>query len=197
MPGPAITVTIVGMNADILALQKRLDALERANRRMRFLGLLALVLVAVGCSLGRGPTRALEAEQFILKDANGETRGGMLVTADGPALEFYDSNRTLRLTLGVFRNMPNLTLKDGNGTGTAVLADAPTGPGLMLYDRTGNPRAQFDVGRSGPRLFVVDDKGFSTTIGSYLTGDPAKDDKLGAASVVLASKGLGVLWHAP
>jgi hypothetical protein len=189
------------MNSDILALQNRMTLLERANQRTRYFGVAALILaigsIAVLLSAqGRNP-RALEAERFILKDAKGERRGGMLVTTDGPALEFYDSNRTLRLDLSVFRNTPNLTLKDANGTGTAVLADAPTGPGLMLYDRSGNPRAQLDVGKTGPRLYVEDEKGFSATVGSYFTGDPATDEKLRAASVVLSQKGLGVLWRVP
>jgi hypothetical protein len=93
--------------------------------------------------------------------------------------------------------MPNLTIKDANGTGVIVLGDVPTGPGLMLFDRSGAPRAQFDVGDSGPRLYLEDAKGFSTTVGSYFTGDPAKDNKATAATIALASKVLGVFWSAP
>jgi hypothetical protein len=185
------------MHEDMATLQQRVDSLEMANRRLRIGGLIALVLLGIGCTLAQRSPRTLEADRFILRDAKGDIRGGLTVGPNGPALELYDSNRTLRLTLSISKGIPGLTLKDANGTGTVVLADVPSGPGLVLYDRAGNPRAQFDVGTSGPRLYVEDDKGFSTTIGSYFTGDPAKDDKLRAASVVLASKGLGVLWHAP
>jgi len=185
------------MDPDIQALQKRLNMLEKANRKMRYLGFALILGTVVLFSAQCRNSRILEAERFILKDAKGETRGGMLLTADGPALEFSDSNRTTRLILSVFRNTPNVVVKDANGTGVVVLADVPTGPGLMLYDRSGNPRAQLDVGNSGPRLYLEDAKGFSTTVGSYFTGDPVTDNKLNAASVVLAAKGLGVFWSAP
>jgi len=186
------------MDSDIQALRRRLDILEKANRRMRYLGVAALTLATVVLlsAQSRNP-RTLEAEHFILKDAKGKMLGGLLATDDGPALEFYDANGTLRVNLSVFHGVPNLTLKDANGTGTAIFADPPSGPGIMLYDRSGNPRAQLDVGKSGPRLYLQDEKGFSATVGAYFTGDPAKDEKLRAASVVLAQKELGVLWRVP
>ena len=183
---------------DIAALQSRLEKLERANRWMRLFGITALILGAVALLLNQNrKSRVIEAEQFILTDGKGEKRGGMIVTPQGPALEFYDSNRTLRLNLSIFNDSPNLTIKDARGTGIAILADVPTGPGLMLYDRNGDPRAQLDVGKEGPRLYMEDEQGFAVTVGHYLSDEPAKTSKLNAASVVLSKKNLGTFWHAP
>jgi len=186
------------MDMDIAAMQARLERLEKANRRMRLIGITALLLGAAALLLNQNrKSRVIEAEQFILTDDKGEKRGGMIVTSQGPALEFYDSNRTLRLNLSIFNDSPNLTIKDARGTGVAILADVPTGPGLMLYDRNGEPRAQLDVGKEGPRLYLEDDKGFVATLGHYLSDDPEETSKLNAASVVLSQKNLGAFWHAP
>ena len=187
------------MDTDGSAIQTRIEKLERANRRLQLAGAALLIFGAAGLMWMNRYSRnqVIEAQQFILRDASGQTRGGLIVTADGPALEFYDASQKLRLNLSISGDMPNLTLKDGNGTGVLVLADVPAGPGLMLYDRSGNPRAQLDVGKSGPRLYLEDERGFSTTVGSYFTGDPRTDEKLKAASVVLSQKDLGVLWRAP
>src|SRR4051812_31156729 len=111
-------------------LEMRLAILERSNRRMRFTAIAAALILPAGVLLGlqgAGP-RTIEAEQIILRDAKGVTRGVMRVNGDGPALDFYDSNKPLRLVLSVVKDIQNLPLKTPNGTGTAVLADAPTGP---------------------------------------------------------------------
>ena len=190
------------MEADIQMLESRLIAIEQAHLRLRRIAVLSVVVIAgialliVQFAQNRTP-RILEAERFILKDAKGEMRGGILMTPDGPSLQLFDSNHTLRLLLSVSGNQPNLTLKDANGIGVLIVADVPTGPGMMLYDRSGNPRAQFDVGSAGPRLYLEDAQGFSTTIGNYFTGNPATDQKLNAASVILGSKSLGAFWRAP
>jgi hypothetical protein len=187
------------MDTDVTTIQARIEKLERANRRLQLAGVAVLILAAAGLLSANRHSKSeiIEARQFLLRDARGQARGGLIVTAEGPALELYDASQKLRLNLSISGDMPNLTLKDGNGTGVLVLADVPAGPGLMLYDRLGNPRVQLDVAKSGPRLFLEDEKGFSTTVGSYFTGDPKTDEKLRAASVVLAQKDLGVLWRAP
>jgi hypothetical protein len=73
------------MDVYIVALQSRLEKLERANRRMRLLGITALILGATALLLNQNRKgRVIEAEQFILTDGKGEKRGGMIVTSQGP-----------------------------------------------------------------------------------------------------------------
>jgi hypothetical protein len=109
-----------------------------ADRRRTWLCFAVSTAIALAALWGHyRKNGVVEAERFVLKNDKGETRGGMVVTSQGPGLEFYDSNGTLRLNLSIFNDMPSLTIKDARGTGVAVLADVPTGPGLMLYDRNG------------------------------------------------------------
>jgi hypothetical protein len=185
------------VDVDIFALESRIEKLENSNRRMRLFGIIALIAVTYALFLSQGrKSRLIEAEQFALVDDKGNQRGGMTVTSQGPALELYDSNHTLRIALSIFNGSPNLTIKDDQGRGVAVLADVPSGPGLMLY-QDGEPRAQLDVGKEGPRLYLEDERGFAATIGNYFSDDSTKNAKLTAASVVLSQKNLGTLWHAP
>ena len=178
--------------------ESKFKQLERANLRTRLLLIAVLALGVAGWLFPlTSRDQIVEAQQFIVRDAKGDKRGALAVTADGPVLEFYDSNHTLRLVLSLLNNMPNLVMKDASGTGVLALADVPTGPGLMLYDRNGEPRAQLDVGREGPRLYLEDEKGFATTVGNYVSNDPEQSRKLTAASVILSNKELGVIWHAP
>jgi hypothetical protein len=80
--------------------------------------------------------------------------GGLVAGSEGPALELYDGNDTMRVVISLVGGMPNVTLKDASGTGRLALGIVPTGPGLTLFDERGAPRVQLDVGREGPRLYV-------------------------------------------
>lgn len=193
------------MVTDTQGLWVRLEKLERTNRRMRRVGLVLLALVVlVSCGMEATHSRTVEAEQFVLKDSNGRTRGIMEVTAEGPSFKFYDANQKVRLALSVFHDMPGLALFGSKEKNAAVLAVVPTGAdlkgpetaGLMLYDLQGNARAQLDSGVEGPRLYLEDEKGFSATVGSdYSPVYPGR--KRIAASVILSQKDLGDIWHAP
>jgi len=191
------------MATDTQDLRTRLEKLERANRRMRGVELVMLALVLVSCGIGATHSRMIEAERFVLKDANGKLQGAMFVGPDGPALEFYDGNQKLRVRLSVFHDMPNLTLHSSKDNAASVaLAVVPTGADLkgpetagLMLNFDGRPRAQLDVSIEGPRLFLKDENGYSATVGSYYsTAHPGR--KFSAASVVL-QKDLGVIWHTP
>jgi hypothetical protein len=41
----------------------------------------------------------LKAQQFVLVDSNGQTRGGLVFGPNGPTLELYDSQKTLRVLI--------------------------------------------------------------------------------------------------
>lgn len=63
------------------------------------------------------PEKAVEAEKFVLRDANGRSRAVLTVSADGS---------------------PVLALSDQDGTTRATLAVSADGqPGLALYDEDG------------------------------------------------------------
>ncbi len=105
-------------------LAQRVEKLEKANRRLKLAGVLVLALV--GCLLLLGvasPKRTVEAEEFILRDANGELRVNLSMTAEGPALIFVDANRVTRVVLmAMVAEAPALFLYDANGK---VIFSAP------------------------------------------------------------------------
>ena len=187
--------TFDGMN-----FEERLRRLEKQNQQLKLLAkfLLLILTPALLVTCRNEQPSTVKAQQFVLVDASGQTRGDLIVGSDGPALELYDSNKTLRVGLAVLGDMPTLTLKDSAGVGRLVAGIVPTGPGMMLYDQRGRPRAQLDVGKEGPRLYLEDEKGFSATVGNYYyLSDPRANEKVTAASLVLSAPSLGVIWHAP
>jgi hypothetical protein len=82
-------------------LVDRIAKLERQNRFWRIGGVLAALLFV--CSLAVGvraqqngdlerPVKSLEAQAFVLKDADGTTRGVFTVSKGVPKLELFGAN---------------------------------------------------------------------------------------------------------
>lgn len=78
-------------------LVQRLERLERGNRRWK----LAVLALLMGCMvlLFAGfdypqpnvvKARSVEAQTFVLRDADGQIRARMAIGEDGPRLSFYD-----------------------------------------------------------------------------------------------------------
>jgi hypothetical protein len=111
----------------IAELARRLERLERSNRRWRGLGVLAVIALVIAGgldSVGAGNhSRIVEAERFVLLSADGAVRAELATQdADGqvglrlmggksevvlaltppgtPRLEFRDETGTLRVALG-------------------------------------------------------------------------------------------------
>ncbi len=126
------------MISDPPDLAQRVEKLEKANRRLKLAGVLALTLV--GCLLLLGvasPKRTVEAERFILLDANGKPRVRLRMRAEGPELGLYDANRKTRVALGMTPNGPKLGLLDANGNLQVILGAEAEGPRLVLFDANG------------------------------------------------------------
>jgi hypothetical protein len=79
-------------------LLQRVQRLERQNRFWKLGGILAVLALAASLTASawaqrrnampfRTPT--VEAEHFVLKDANGATRGEFTVTPNGPVLQLF------------------------------------------------------------------------------------------------------------
>jgi len=78
-------------------LFQRIERLERASRRWKMAGLLlalvCLVLVFTGFDYAQPfvmKARTVEAQSFVLRDADGQIRARMAIGDDGPRLTFYD-----------------------------------------------------------------------------------------------------------
>ena len=169
------------MISDLPDLVQRVEKLEKANRRLKLAGVLALTLV--GCLLLLGaasPKRTVEAEEFVLRDANGDERARLGITASGSALGFRDANGNLRavlstkgglilydakgdmrLSLGDLPGGAALLLKDANGVSRVMLSvfDAGATAGLLLYDANGKVAVLVAVSPRGRELKLLDANG--------------------------------------
>ncbi len=149
-------------------LTKRLDRLERENRRLKIAGaFLVLALVAVGAMgqmIPRAVSKVVEAERFVLRDATGKIMA-ILGTEPGvpaPKLFLYDQNGKTRAMLSVLADgTPGLALFDQNGKGRAGLLLLASGaPGLGLHDQNGKNRLLLSVGADDtPGLALLDQNG--------------------------------------
>ena len=197
---------MIPQTSDWTAVVGRLEKLEKQNRRLKQVGAVALVLAVALLLMGQvwqtqavnaqaPATRTVEANEFVLKDANGKVRGRWSMTALGPAFALLDGKGRRRAELYVLADVPRLTLFDGNEKRRAVLGLVADSPRLALFDGNGNLQAELDR----TSLELSDEEGFKTTIGStnLVTPRTGETHTTSAASVVLFDKDKNVLWKAP
>jgi hypothetical protein len=99
----------------------RLIRVERENRRLKRVGALALLALAVVVLMGQAasPSKVVRAQLFALRDTTGKDRATLSLGTDGsPALTFLDQDAKPRLTL--------FTIPDGS-------------PAVGLLDKDGKP----------------------------------------------------------
>src|SRR3989338_10400780 len=71
------------------AVMKRLEKVEKQNRRFKQIGALALILAGSVLLMGQAsPQRTVEATRFVLKDANGKSRAEWITSPSVAALIF-------------------------------------------------------------------------------------------------------------
>ena len=151
-----------------LAIVTRLERLERQQRRWRALAIVAaLGVTTLGLMGQRYAGRTVEAERFVLRDAEGRARAELLMVDNkeqSVALRFKDADGNPRLTVGTENGAALLVLNEQGGKLRAGLVTLPHGaPGLNLYDSSGKPRAELSLNRDGaPALTFNDRDGFAT-----------------------------------
>lgn len=87
-------------------LARRVERLEQANRRWRLAALILLlgwlVLLLPGFDFAQPnlvKARSVEAQNFVLRDADGQVGARMAIGDDGPSLSFYDEHGTVTSSL--------------------------------------------------------------------------------------------------
>jgi hypothetical protein len=144
---------------DLNAVIARLEKVEKENRRLKRAGITCLLVAACVVLMGQArPSRTLEAERFVLKDASGRVRaelfthsvsgvamlrflnerGDAFVSADG--LFLLDSNVKNFAVLNLSRT--GLSITDGKGTGIVLGGHDWEHPdklraGIVLSDKEG------------------------------------------------------------
>lgn len=201
----------------------RLEKLERENRRMKKIGIVAGVVVSTFIIGGQAKTnKVVEANEFRLVDGSGKVRADLtMMPVSGPELCFYDDTGTVVAYISTTPD-PGLYL-GGPGTKEKAVIRAGTsdtkfptqpilylgGPGssVQLAGGTANsirilgPAGTFTVtnDEDGPSITVVDKEGYSTEVGktAFVQPKTGKREQTPAASLVLLDRDGKVLWSAP
>ena len=142
-------------------LKRRIDCLERGNRRLRRFGLFAFLGVGLVFLMGQAGSNipeVIEAKRFVVKDANGRNLAALGTDRDGaPLLVLTNLDGGLGATLEVTAaRRPTLTLYDRAGNSRAIMSvDSEGSPGLSLNDKTGTPRLGLAVATQGSGGLVL------------------------------------------
>lgn len=197
----------------------RIERLEKQNSRLKRGALACLVAIASLGLMGQAqrkstrppaPTPApapampknIEAESFVLKDANGRVRAELSIGGTGPSFKFLDQGGSALVTLALNDSAPGgplLLLSDPQhraGLSMSVLGGA--GSQLTLTGERADIQAHIGVTPDGTTLALSDQDGFTTNIGNGV--QPSKGGqikKTSAASITLFNKDRKVLWTAP
>lgn len=191
------------MSNDHEGILRRIERLERQNRRMKLAGLGALVIAGAFLLMGQasGPHTLPEvrANSFVLVDAQGKQRATLDIIMDQPRLALSDTNGTIRAALAISLGGPALVLVGSNGSAAASLAVQPDGPLLDMLGANSMQAVTLEIPTHGPELKLNDANGFETAIGAtdLITPTTGETQTTSAASLVLFGKDKKVLWSAP
>jgi hypothetical protein len=151
-------------DAEVKNLKRRMEAVERENRRWQWMVTVTLAVVAAMVVLAQAtPTKfgkVIEAERFVLRDTNGRSRAELGFVDDASVLLLNDRDGTPGVALSVFPDGPRrLSLLDRNGNTRSVLtARADGDSGLRLFDKNLMHRASLDVMADGRPILRLADK---------------------------------------
>ncbi|MGA8145116.1 MAG: hypothetical protein WB987_14615 [Candidatus Acidiferrales bacterium] len=185
---------------EMKGIVERLDKLETQNRRLKCGGIAILVafsgLVAMGQS---APTpKVVEAQKFVLKDADGIVRGWLGVYAAGSELTLGNVNKQPQMRLLVSEDGSDLHFF-GSHNGGMTLGVTFGKPTIAIAGSDGNGGAGIAFSEAGPSLTVNDRNGFSAVVGATQLKAQARSDAhpTSAASIALLDKDKNVIWQAP
>ena len=123
-------------------INARLEKLERENRRMRKIGIVAGVVVSMFIVGGQAKTnKVVEANEFHLVDASGKVRAKLSMVLTEPSLSFRDANGDEVVALGNYGGLPNLSLGKDKSPRAFLSAGSPDGwpsPTLSLVPAEGH-----------------------------------------------------------
>ena len=136
-------------------VERRLAALERQNRWLKVVAVLALIVGGVclwwlGFKWAMGPSRVVEAGEFVLKGDDGVPMARLGVAIPGPYLSFYDQAQHTRLELGFYFDEPRVLLCDEAGRERVRIGFGLGGPRCAVYDEGGNRGAEIAVDYGDP-----------------------------------------------
>ena len=157
------------------AVLRRLNRLERQNRALRYLFLLIFLIIAGVVLMGQSQTNeTMQAQRFILTDADGNTRAMLSTNEQGGAnLVLVDANGKQRVNLGMTLSETLLSMLDSDAKVRTMLGtDNAHGTFLSINNANGRRRAELAVDNkkaAGLSFFGPGEKS-STSLGEDASG---------------------------
>ena len=180
-------------------LVERLGKLEKRNRRLERGLIAACTALAAIVLMGQAAPspRIVEAQKFVLKDANGNVRAWLGIIGNGSELTLGNVNAQPMISLEVSNDSGDLHFYGSRRSGMNLGVNSGN-PSISILDADGHGGAGINFGKSGPSLELEDGKGFSAVIGTSQIENPDRQaQQTSAASVVLFDKDKKVIWRAP
>lgn len=150
------------MTPELQAITERVQKLERENRWLKRAGLSVLMLAAAALLMGQArPSRTVEANEFVLKDAVGKVRARLsMEETDRPTLTFYGKNALIPASASLAGgDEPFLVLHRAGSNGQVQLSANAHFLGLGLYEKA--IRVGLAVQKGVPALDLFDENGKS------------------------------------
>jgi len=197
--------------ASLAALTKRVAKLEAQNHRLKRAGIGAIIVATVVIAMGQGPAKkVIEANEFVLQDASGNTRARLsMEVKDRPTLSFYKDKASVtaslgggdepflvlyrlgtteEVTLGANRTFFGLGLYEKEiRAGLSVQKGVP---GLELYNEYGKPQVGLELSSVGPS-FMLTDPNFKASLEMGVYPSPV------GPNFRMSGQNKEVLWSAP
>jgi len=143
-------------------INARLEKLERENRRMKKISIVAAVVLSCLILGGQATTKkVVEANEFVLKDTDGKVRSRLsMEIGTRPTLSFYDANGSIPLSLAG-GDEPFVVLSRVGTQESVQLGANQAFTGVGIYEK--NIRAGLSVQKGSPGLELYDAEGKART----------------------------------
>lgn len=191
------------MTSDTPELQtivRRLGKLEVENRRLKRAGVTVLAALSAVVLMGQAAPspRVVEAQRFVLKDADGKVRGWLGVIGKGSELTLGNANAQPMMGLMVSTDSSDLHFFGSRKSGMTLSVNSGD-PALAMMGAEGIGGAGIGFAKDGPSLTLKDGNGFSAVVGATQLETPTsgKTHQTSAASVMLFDKSKKLIWQAP
>jgi hypothetical protein len=141
----------------------RLEKLEKQNRMLKRAGL--TLLLFTGAIFWMGQTRVtvsktVESRNFSLRDAKGKKKAELGITLGRPALQFYDDEDRVAVSVGVDEDGRGMVVYGPTEQRQASFILAESGPVLSLFGPNGMKRMNLSVTpQGGPAIGLLGPKG--------------------------------------
>lgn len=172
-------------------MENRLARLETMNRRLTAaLVLLALCIVGFAAMGAQNQTKTVRAEQFVLVDERGKTRGMFAMARDVPTLELLTADGSGHIRLEVIKDLLSLSMATDGKRGGIDMSSSGSVQGGHIEVSGGEKAVSMHAAASDAAGFLIQGEYARTRLMLHL-------DKNGMIGGGMWDKDRMPVWKAP